>query len=241
MATVIFTAGTKGGTGKTFGAGLLTAFLREEGYRPMLLDMDDESRSFNRFFPEAELIEIDKTSSHDVLVERTDEGADLIIADLKAGTGRDTLKWWLYVPFDELPNIKFICVASITNNADSVSSFMNWAAELKDKVSYVVLMNCKDGETFTAYNESKDAMYFRKTYKPLEIEIPRLEDEYMNELDKYNITIADVVATVGNPSAINGKPVGKWITGIMKKARLRRFQNDVYDQFDPILELIAGN
>ena len=100
MSTVIFTAGAKGGTGKSTIVRFLITYLRERGYEPLLLDMDNENRTLSRFFPEAEQIEIRKESSNDVLVERVLGGNKLIIADLKAGTGRDTLEWWKVVPFD---------------------------------------------------------------------------------------------------------------------------------------------
>ena len=52
MATIIFTAGAKGGTGKSTAVRFLTTYLREHGHNPVLLDMDDENRTLSRFFPE---------------------------------------------------------------------------------------------------------------------------------------------------------------------------------------------
>ena len=57
-------------------------------------------------------------------------------------------------------------------------------------------------------------------------------------MERGNLTIADVLAVSGEPPIGNGKPVDKWLAGIMKRARLRRFQQDIYDQFEPILELV---
>ena len=46
MSETIFTAGAKGGTGKTTAARLLITFLRDRGYDPLLLlDLDDENRT----------------------------------------------------------------------------------------------------------------------------------------------------------------------------------------------------
>jgi len=102
--------------------------------------MDDENRTLSRFFPESIQVEIKKKSSHDVLVESALNGRSLILADLKAGTGREVLDWWLDVPFDDLVSlqIRFACVASITSSPDSVQSFLNWVAALKDRVTYIV-------------------------------------------------------------------------------------------------------
>ena len=244
MATIIFTSGAKGGTGKSMSVRFLTTYLRENNYKPVLLDMDDENRTLSRFFPEAQQIEIKKTSSNDVLVEKVMSDTKLIIADLKAGTERDTLKWWLDVPFGELTNVNFICLASITSSPDSVQSFLNWASELNDKVSYVVFKNQKDGDVFPDYEKSNQAGDFREKYMPIEITIPRLDNEYMTELERMNLTISEVLeangGTVTVPSAPgkNGKPLCEILCRLMVRARLRRFQNDIYGQFDPILKLL---
>ena len=247
MSTVIFTAGAKGGTGKSTVARFLITYLREEGYDPILLDMDNETKTLSRFFPESEQIEIRKESSNDVLIERILEGKKLIIADLKAGTGRDTLEWWKGVPFDsdELKDVNFICAGSITSSPDSIQTFLNWAGELKDKVTYIIFKNEKDGDTFPDYGTSDESTKFRNYYLPIEINIPRIDEEYMSELERLNLTIAEVLEANGSLHTLPdkrrnnpGKPVGNILCRLMVRARLRRFQNGIYDQFEPILNLL---
>ena len=237
MSTIIFTAGAKGGTGKSTAVRFLTTYLQERDYKPLLLDMDDENCTLSRFLPESQQIVINKASSHDVLIEKILSGEKLIIADLKAGTGRDTLEWWLDVPFDELPDIQFICIGAITSSPDSVQSFLNWATALKGRVKYVICKNQKDGETFPDYDISHQAFIFREKYTPIEVNIPRLNDEYMTELERLNLTISEVLESDGNPT-INGKPVGDTLCRLMVRARLRRFQREIYAQFEPILKLL---
>ena len=245
MSTIIFSSGAKGGTGKSLAVRFLTTYLRENNHKPVLMDMDDENRTLSRFFPEAQRIEIKKSSSNDVLVEKVMAGTKLIIADLKAGTGKDTLKWWLDVPFDELPNVNFICLASITSSPDSVQSFLNWANELQGKVSYVVIKNQKDGNIFPDYEKSNQSGDFREKYMPIEITIPRLDDEYMTELERLNLTISEVLEANGGTLTVptapgkKSKPIGEILCRLMVRARLRRFQNDIYRQFDPILKLLS--
>jgi len=70
MPDILFTAGAKGGTGKSTAARFLITYLRDHGADPLLLDLDDENRTLSRFFPEALQVEIKKKSSHDILVER---------------------------------------------------------------------------------------------------------------------------------------------------------------------------
>src|ERR1044071_1121135 len=140
MPTILFTAGAKGGTGKSTAARFLITYLRGHGADPLLLDLDDENRTLSRFFPEALQVEIKKKSSHDVLVERALHGDSLIIADLKAGTGREVLDWWLDVPFDELqsPRVQFVCVASITSSPVSVPTAFTWGRGIQARVPSVV-------------------------------------------------------------------------------------------------------
>jgi hypothetical protein len=237
MPAIIFSAGAKGGTGKSTIIRFLITYLREQGFNPSLLDMDDENYTLSRFFPEAQRVDIKKTSSHDVLIEKTLAGDNLIVADLKAGTGKDALDWWLDVPFSELPDIRFICFAAITSSPDSVQSFLHWAAAIKDKAAYFVCKNQKDGDVFTDYDDSNEGLLFRENFKPHHVLIPRLDEEYMTELERLNLSVSEVLAAGGN-ATINGKDIGTVLCRLMVRARLRRFQQNIYEQFEPVLKHI---
>jgi hypothetical protein len=239
MPTILFTAGAKGGTGKSTAVRFLITCLRERGADPLLLDLDDENRTLSRFFPEAILVEIKKSSSHDVLVERAINGNSLIIADLKAGTGREVLDWWLDVPFDELQSmrVRFVCLASITSSPDSVQSFFNWVTALQHRVSYVVFKNLKDGDFLPDYDASDEALNFREKFKPYQVVLPRLDEEYMTELERLDLTIAEVLSAA-NGKSTRGKDIGPLLCQLMVRARLRRFQQNIYDQLDPFLKTL---
>ncbi len=235
MSTILFTAGAKGGTGKSTATRFMITWLREHGVDPLLLDLDDENRTLCRFFPEALHVEIKKKSSHDVLVERALNGESLIIADLKAGTGKEVLDWWLDVPFDELQSrVRFVCVASITSSPDSVQSFFNWVGALKNRVTYVVFKNLKDGDVLPDYDASDEALHFREKFSPQHVVIPRLDEDYVTELERLDLTIAEVLNSSNGKSA-RGREIGPVLCRLMVKARLRRFQQNIYDQLGPIL------
>ena len=240
MPDILFTAGAKGGTGKSTAARFLITYLRDHGADPLLLDLDDENRTLSRFFPEALQVEIKKKSSHDILVERALHGDSLIIADLKAGTGREVLDWWLDVPFDELqsPRVQFVCVASITSSPDSVQSFFNWVTALQDRVAYVVFRNLKDGDYLPDYDESDEALAFRERFTPHHVVLPRLDEEYVTELERLDLTVAEVLDSSNGVSA-RGKNIGTVLCRLMVRARLRRFQQNIYDQLDPIRQLLS--
>jgi hypothetical protein len=235
MSTILFTAGAKGGTGKSTAVRFLITYLREHGADPLLLDLDDENRTLSRFFPETVQVEIKKKSSHDILVERALNGNPLIIADLKAGTGREVLDWWLDVPFEELQSFQFVCLASITSSPDSVQSFFHWVDALQDRVTYIVFKNLKDGNYFSDYEESDESLYFRERFKPHHVVLPRLDEEYMTELERLDLTVAEVL-NVSNGKSARGKDIGALLCQLMVRARLRRFQQNIYDQLHPIID-----
>src|SRR4030095_12390793 len=100
-----------------------------------------ENHTLSRFFPEAVQIGIQPEFAHDVLIEEAvSQEHRIIVADLKAGTGHEVLKWFLELPFGELNDrgVEFVCAGSITSAPDSVQSFLNWAGSLRDHVRYLV-------------------------------------------------------------------------------------------------------
>ena len=238
MSTIIFTAGAKGGTGKSAAIRFLVTYLREQGFNPLLLDMDDENHTLSRFFPEAQRVEIKKLSSNDVLVKTVLEGEELVIADLKAGVGRGTLDWWLGLPFDKLSDIKFVCLASITSSPDSVQSFFNWAAALKNQVTYLICKNEKDGDICPDYEKSAEGIRFHESAENLhEVTIPLLE-EYMPELERLNLTISEVIEANGQTKTSTGKEISLDLSCILVRARLEQYQERIYNQLTPILNLL---
>ena len=63
-----------------------------------------------------------------------------------------------------IPNINFICLASITSSPESVQYFMSWVPALQNRVSYVVCKNEKDGTVFPDYDGMGEAMEFREEF-----------------------------------------------------------------------------
>ncbi len=241
MSNILFTAGAKGGTGKSTAARFLVTYLREHGVNPLLLDLDEENRTLSRFFPEAQQVEIKKSSSHDILVERALNGDSLILADLKAGTGREVFDWWMDVPYEELHSrgVGFVCIASVTSSPDSVQSFLNWVLALQDRVRYVVFRNLKDGDYLPDYDESDGALSFRRRFAPHHVQVPRLDEEYVTELERLDLTVAEVLNATNGKSA-RGKEVGSVLCQLMVRARLRRFQQNIYTQLDPVLGILRS-
>jgi hypothetical protein len=161
------------------------------------------------------------------------------VADLKAGTGHEVLKWFLELPFSDLKQrgVEFVCVGSITSAPDSVQSFLNWAASLDDHVRYLVFRNLKDGEQLFDYDQTRQAGEFRTRFNPAHVTVPKLSPLYQTELEIRRLTISQVLAWSDGASG-NGDFIGPVLSPLLARARLRTFQNNIYRQLDQAAELI---
>jgi hypothetical protein len=220
----------------------LIEWLQEAGIEPYLIDADDENATLSRFFPQALKVEPRRTKSYDAIMNLAETGEHpLIIVDLKAGVGYEMLNWFADVPFDELAllGIILVCIGVITSSPDSVSSFLRWVDFLGKQVKYLVVKNLKDSDAsrveaerveFPEYDCTKQALEFRKRYKPAEIIMRGLDPEYQGELERLNLTIRDVLA--GHPN------VPASLKSLMVRAKLRRYQAMLYQQFDGLKNLL---
>src|SRR4030095_15365934 len=113
-----------------------------------------------------------------------------IVADLKAGTGHEVLKWFLALPFEELRErgVRLVCLGSVTSAPDSVQSFLNWAAALSHHVDYVVFRNLREGEILYDYDQILQALEFLETYDQSHVTLPKLSPLYQTELEIRKLT-----------------------------------------------------
>jgi hypothetical protein len=205
------------------------------------MDLDDESKSLSRFYPDAVQVNIHQEFAHDVLIEKAISGRHpLIIADLKGGTGYEVLHWFLDVPFDHLrqEGVEFVCIGSITTAPDSVQSFLNWPGFLGERVSYVVFKNLKDGDQLFDYESSIQAAEFRKRLSPAHITIPKLSPLYQAELEIRRLTFSQVLEG-HNGNSSDGQPLGPVLGNLMARARLQSFQAEIFRQFDAIATTLS--
>ena len=242
--TLFFTAGAKGGSGKTTAAKFLVTYLRDQGEVPLLMDLDDENHTLARFFPEALQINLHQEFAPDVLIEKAlSAEREIIVADLKAGTGHEVLKWFLDLPFDELKErgVHLVCLGSVTSAPDSVQSFLNWAAALAHHVDYVVFRNLKDGDYLYDYDQTCQALEFRETYQPSHVTLPKLSPLYQTELEIRKLTISEVlnftneILNFTNVASREDR-IGPILCPLLARARLRSYQRRIYDQLDPIVQ-----
>jgi hypothetical protein len=144
------------------------------------------------------------------------------------------LNWFGDVPFEELKSIgvSMVCIGVITSSPDSVSSVLRWVDFLGKQVQYLIVKNLKDSDAsrigaesvaFPEYDQTKQALEFRKRYKPAEILMRGLDPEYQGELERVNMTIRDVLAR--RPDA------PELLTPLIVRAKLRNYQAALFEQF----------
>src|SRR5438132_13298859 len=127
------------------------------------------------------------------------------------------------MPFEELRSqgVGFVCLASVTSSPDSVQSLLNWVTALQDRVRYVVFRNLKDEDYLPDYDESDGALSFRETFTPHHVVMPRLDEEYVTELERLDLTIAEVLDSSDGVSS-RGREIGPLLCRLMVRARLSR-------------------
>jgi MinD-like ATPase involved in chromosome partitioning or flagellar assembly len=239
---IILTCGAKGGTGKSTILRSIITWLQEAGIEPYLIDADDENATLFRFFPQALKIVPNRVKANDLIIDMAERGEHpLIIVDLKAGTGDLMLRWVADVPFEELKaiGVEILCIGVLTSSPDSVSSFLRWVNFLGKRVKYMVVRNLKDSDAWEQkpeevilpeYDKTKQALEFRKLYKPAEIVLPAMDPEYQSELERLNLTIRDVLAKHPNtPPALDSMIV---------RSKLRNFQARLYEAFAQYKDLL---
>ena len=89
----------------------------------------------------------------------------------------------------------------------------------------------KDGDLLPDYEESREAIQFREQFKPSHLVLPRLDEEYATELERLSLTIAEVLGP-------KDRSVGPLLSRLMVKSRLGRYQQNIYEQINPILDAL---
>ncbi|CAF0698011.1 nucleotide-binding protein [Candidatus Methylacidithermus pantelleriae] len=224
--------GTKGGVGKTTLACHLTDYLKTHQVPFALYDGDEENHSLSRFFSEANAINLRNVRSIDTAVSEAESGRHkVVLVDLRAGSGSEVLEWFEDVPFDELrvEGIGFVGWGCVTTDPDSVTTLLHWADVLKERISYVVVRNEKDGPLGEQLDGSMGAIEFLKRNRPPVLTIPRFHPELMAELNRLNFSMGKVLSLEQKVPGLNDT---------MMRRRLLRYQGKIFEQFDKIRELI---
>jgi hypothetical protein len=226
---LVYTVGGKGGGGKSFCVSLLTQYLDSLNITYKLYDCDDETSTTSRLFPQsAKFLAIRSASEIDHLVQTATEGkVEVVLVDLPARAGDEFQNWFSIVPWDELATlgVRFTSIGVVSGAKDSIEAILRWCEFVGSNVDHVLALNRRDD--LSIYESSNARCKFRSEGVP-EIEIPKLDERFAAALDRANWPISTALAS--------SEP--HFLTQLMSRARLRRYRDQVFTQFETIKHLL---
>ena len=232
---VILSMGGKGGGGKTSVMVSLVEWFDGNSIPAQLLDLDTENKSrgsLSHFYGvRAPKVNIHTPAGLDAFVDYVSEGAPVIIADMGAGAGQVTADWFdsMYPSVVEA-GIIFSAIGVITDDPASVESVLGWAAQLQNRVSYLIVENALSTHTdFTYWNNSREARQFREAFHPAVIRMDFRLAELENAARNYGVTLGDVAnRNVEAPELRKASLV----------MRAQSYRRCLFSEFDKVKELL---
>jgi hypothetical protein len=192
---IVISCGGKGGVGKTTVASSLADYYISREIPVTLFDCDTENKtrgSLSHYHPKASKLDIRMERGLDQFLDvALASGALVALADMAAGSGRDTFQW-----FDTMheglaeAGVCFTAVATITSAASSVESLFMWADALRDRVQYLVVKNRVAGDDFGYFERSTPGQRFLEQAKPFVIELQNRAREIQSELENRGLSAA---------------------------------------------------
>ncbi len=196
---IILTEGGKGGVGKTTFVGCLLDYYAKQGVAASALDLDTENKDkagLNYFYKAARKVDIDQRDGLDAFTDEIDRGeASVIVADMGARSGKVTFRWFNEM-FDAVKDlgVRFTAVGMVTEDPGSVASVLEWASYLKNRVSYLIVLNKmgNPNENFTYWHQAEEVQKFCKTYKPEVIVLGSINPDLQIAVRNHGLTLGQV-------------------------------------------------
>jgi len=223
---IAFTCGSKGGDGKSWLIIHALQWLRAIGVDVVVIDTDDETSTLSRFIPEAKFIPIRYPTAIDGISQTAVECPKdvVVLVDLPARAGTEFGEWFELIPWNELEDqgVKFTALAVVAGTKDSIEGAIRWKAFLKDgNAAFVVAVNERDD--VGTYLASKTRQSFQAAKVP-ELFIPKMDPRISAALDARSWTITHALQV----------EQADYLTQLMSRARLRRYRDQVYSQFETV-------
>jgi hypothetical protein len=118
----------------------------------------------------------------------------LAVADLGAGAGADTFPW-----FDKMhgllakEGVLFTAVGVFVRDPASVETIFSWASRLRDRVSYLIVKNERDSDSFPYFDDTPEGAKFKELAHPTIIRFERRESDIQHELNARGLTLEQAV------------------------------------------------
>jgi MinD-like ATPase involved in chromosome partitioning or flagellar assembly len=227
--------GGKGGVGKTSFMVALADWFDSHGIPARLLDLDTENKArgslAHYFGSRVPKLNIHTPAGLDGFVDFLVDGAPVILADMGSGSGQVTHDWFerMYPDVAE-EQILFTAVGIVTSDPASVESVLAWAANLQNRVTYLIVENSiTQHADFTYWRESLQATEFRKVFQPAVIRMDFRLPELENATRNHGVSLGRVAA--------RETPVPE-----LRKAslvmRAQSYRRRLFAEFDTVKELL---
>ena len=235
ISRVIFTQGGKGGVGKTAFTTMLVDWYAKQGAPFRLLDLDTENKSrgsLAHFYPQTRKVDIHTAEGLDSFVDVLDDGTAVVIADMGAGAGAVTHRWFdsMYDSVAE-SGVVFTAIGLVTPDPASVESVLGWGGALQHRVQYLIVKNAlSDPADFSYWEQTEAAAEFRRTFQPKEISMEYRLPKVENPARQHGLTINRVAdRRVDVPEL-------QQTTVVMRAQAYRR---NVFAELDRVKELLV--
>ena len=185
----------KGGVGKSFFAVNLIQYLKDKSIPHDGIDTDNENSTLKRFHPEATFLDIEDAKEIDSIFAALDT-TDLVVVDCRAASTDIFLNY-----FEELEIFRLLeksgasmtVVSPVNHETDSVEQIRNISERLNDRCNYLIVKNQALSERFGNYEQSKTRARLVEQLGAKEIQMPKLYDWLVADLNKRDLTITPAI------------------------------------------------
>jgi len=232
---VVFTPGGKGGVGKTTISAALAEWYTENQIPCTLLDLDTENKkkgSFAHFFPDrAVKIDINTPAGLDAFIDHADKEPTVILADMGAGSGKVATHWFHSMYESVKESLSFTALSVLTSDPASVESLLSWAAQLQDRVSYVVVLNQQDENQvgFSYWENTTEAKAFRALFHPAIIRMDSRLPDLQHAMRNHGFTLGQVIQRKTKAAELEKSSL---------VVRAQAYRRQLFAEFDRIMEAL---
>ena len=195
---LVFTAGTKGGVGKSFASIMLASAALDLNLPIQVYDTDNENNTISVLLKEnvVQIDELSDTYPLDQVINSflASEQNSISIVDMKAGTSRTTQEWFSSVPWEAIDSgkIEIYVVGCITSDPESVRTFVPWLnyfRKIDFPVQYILIKNAKDGNSFHTCSTLLEPALQSLNLPYVSFDFQAIEQEYINALNNHGLTL----------------------------------------------------
>src|SRR5258708_16884171 len=156
----------------------------------------------------------------------------MVLADLGAGSGKFTFKWFddMHDPLQEA-GVRFLAIGVVTSEVATTETIFNWANALKSRTDYLIVRNHRNGDDFSALENSEPGQRFLKVSKAPVIDMEARLDDIQRDLDKRGLSLRQALEA---PSEI----AGPFLSRAVSKIRMRGYLTRMNAQFRRVVDTL---